>query len=103
MEKMGIDRKKRNKYEISKYKFGRFFFTFVLFQVDTDYVMIPFSDEMSDYDMNNDKRISYPEFASTVFNLVDLKNPDRLLEIFMFSDFNGRYSFLLNVNRQIIL
>lgn len=52
-------------------------------------VLLPFSDEMIDFDINGDKLITYEEFKHAVLSSVDLVEPEELQEPFTFSDFDG--------------
>jgi hypothetical protein len=52
-------------------------------------ILIPFSDEMSDFDINLDKIITYDEFRFAVLTSVSLVEPDELREPFIFADFDG--------------
>ncbi|XP_053396798.1 EF-hand calcium-binding domain-containing protein 1-like [Mercenaria mercenaria] len=57
--------------------------------VEMTEVLIPFSDEMSDYDMNGDKLVTYEEFVFAVLGSVNLADPEELIEPFLFADFDG--------------
>ena len=57
--------------------------------------MVPFSDEFSDYDTNDDKQISYEEFVFVVIKTVTLADPSQLREPFFIADDNGE-QFLSN-------
>lgn len=54
-------------------------------------VMLPFSDEFSDFDENGDKLITYKEFVSAVLRSVNMADPEELQEPFVFADFDGKY------------
>ncbi|XP_060565559.1 uncharacterized protein LOC132724645 isoform X1 [Ruditapes philippinarum] len=57
--------------------------------VDMTEIMLPFSDEISDYDMNEDKLVTYEEFVFAVLRSVDLADPKELRVPFVFADFDG--------------
>ncbi|XP_053396678.1 uncharacterized protein LOC123553279 [Mercenaria mercenaria] len=57
--------------------------------VEMTEILLPFSDEMSDYDMNGDKLITYKEFQLAVLRSVNLADPEELREPFAFADFDG--------------
>ncbi|KAH3736729.1 uncharacterized protein LOC127851407 [Dreissena polymorpha] len=57
--------------------------------VSTSTIMVPFSDEFSDYDTNDDKQISYEEFVFVVIKTVTLADPSQLREPFFIADDNG--------------
>ncbi|XP_052784966.1 uncharacterized protein LOC128220565 [Mya arenaria] len=57
--------------------------------VDMSVNIEPFSDDMSDYDVNGDKRVNYEEFVSAVTNTVNLAEPAELRRPFTFADVNG--------------
>ncbi|XP_060600193.1 uncharacterized protein LOC132753714 [Ruditapes philippinarum] len=57
--------------------------------VDMTEILIPFSDEMSDFDINLDKIITNDEFRFAVLTSVNLVEPDELREPFIFADFDG--------------
>ncbi|WAR28189.1 hypothetical protein MAR_013893 [Mya arenaria] len=58
-------------------------------KVDMSVNIEPFSDDMSDYDVNGDKRVNYEEFVSAVTNTVNLAEPAELRRPFTFADVNG--------------
>jgi hypothetical protein len=64
-------------------------------QVDMTEIMLPFSDEISDYDMNGDKLVTYEEFVFAVLRSVDLADPKELRVPFVFADFDGNI-YILN-------
>jgi len=69
------------------------------FQVpDFAEILIPFSDNMSDFDGNGDGRISYEEFVSAVERTVRLADLDELWEPFVIADVDGRLTILLVYN-----
>ncbi|XP_053398055.1 uncharacterized protein LOC123553278 [Mercenaria mercenaria] len=57
--------------------------------VEMTEILLPFSDEMSDYDMDDDKVITYKEFEFAVSRSVNLADPEELHEPFAFADFDG--------------
>ncbi|XP_052811455.1 uncharacterized protein LOC128239054 [Mya arenaria] len=56
--------------------------------VENDMAVLAFSDDLSDYDMNGNKRIEYEEFVSTVMRSVGLADPLELRGPFNFADLN---------------
>ena len=58
-------------------------------QVNPLEIMVPFSDEFSDYDTNGDKLIAYEEFVFVVIKTVTLADPSQLREPFAMADANG--------------
>ncbi|WAR28190.1 hypothetical protein MAR_013894 [Mya arenaria] len=50
---------------------------------------VPFSDDISDYDVNGDKRVNYEEFVFAVTRTVNLAEPTELRRPFTFADVNG--------------
>ncbi|XP_052783331.1 uncharacterized protein LOC128219552 [Mya arenaria] len=51
--------------------------------------LVPFSDDISDYDVNGDKRVNYEEFVFAVTRTVNLAEPTELRRPFTFADVNG--------------
>lgn len=64
-------------------------------------VILPFSDEMSDYDTNGDKLISYEEFVFAVMRSVNMADPKELREPFEFSDVDGNVLSVLAILSQV--
>ena len=52
-------------------------------------VMYPFSDEFSDYDLNQDKEIEYEEFAFAVMKQFPMGQPEEMRVPFFWADANG--------------
>lgn len=70
--------------------------------------MIPFSDEISDYDMDGDKLITYHEFEWSVLRSVNLEDPNELWEPFANADLDGNkvlnaYNYTIHLHRVVAL
>ncbi|WAR28378.1 hypothetical protein MAR_014082 [Mya arenaria] len=57
-------------------------------KVDMSVNIVPFSDDISDYDVNGDKRVNYEEFVFAVTRTVNLADPTELRRPFTFADVN---------------
>ena len=52
-------------------------------------MMYPFSDDFSDYDLNQDKELEYEEFAFAVMKQFPMGQPEELRVPFFLADANG--------------
>ena len=53
-------------------------------------VLYSFSDEFTDYDLNDDKEIEYEEFVFAVMSVFPLAEPEELRLPFLWADANGK-------------
>ena len=68
-----------------------------LFQADVDlsrYVLVPFSNKFSNFDLNDDDQMTFREFAMSIRTSIPIKDLDDLKEPFRYSDFNGQSIYL---------
>ncbi|XP_052810312.1 uncharacterized protein LOC128238432 [Mya arenaria] len=57
--------------------------------VDMNVNIVPFSDNIRDYDVNGDKLVDYEEFVFSIMTTINLAKPMELRKPFTFADVNG--------------